>query len=301
MGWEVNLIEWLQIHVGSVGASIASFLSIFGEEMFLILVIGFLYWSYDKKIGRRVGLGAIMGITWGAMLKNIILRPRPYFNNKNVKILKLPDAKADMYDIAAQGYSFPSIHSINAVTVFGGIAENVRKKSLYALAVIIPLFTGISRFVLGAHYPTDVLAGWLIGLVSILIVQLLYRYIKNTLAIYGILLITAIPGFFFCHSSDYFTAVGLLIGFMAATLLDDGCVKFENTRKVIFMITRLLGGVLIYVILNSILKMPFSKEFLECGSVASLLVRTCRYAIISFIDFGIYPMLFRIEKGRKKE
>ena len=44
-------------------------------------------------------------------------------------------------------------------------------------------------------------------------------------------LITAVPGFFFCKSADYFTAMGLMIGFMGGTLLDDRCVHFENTRK----------------------------------------------------------------------
>ncbi|MBQ6771094.1 MAG: hypothetical protein IJP44_08990 [Bacteroidales bacterium] len=86
---------------------------------------------------------------------------------------------------------------------------------------------------------------------------------QDTLTLYGILLFTAIPGFFFCTSADYFTAMGLLIGFMGATLLDDHCVHFENTRKPIFMVTRLLGGMAVYLVLNTALKLPFSNEFLS--------------------------------------
>lgn len=70
---------------------------------------------------------------------------------------------------------------------------------------------------------------------SILIVQLLQKRIRNTLALYGILAVTAIPGFFYCTSADYFTSTGLMIGFMAGTLLDDRYVHFENTRKPIWM------------------------------------------------------------------
>ena len=147
----------------------------------------------------------------------------------------------------------------------------------------------------GAHYPTDVLAGWLLGAIGVLIVQVLQKRIRNTLALYGILVVTAIPGFFYCRSTDYFTSMGLLIGFMAGTLLDDRYVHFGNTRKPIWMAVRVLGGLAVYLALNTVLKLPFSKEFLADSSIAALLVRCGRYAIIAFVDFGVYPMLFRLE------
>ena len=294
--WEVSLMEWLQANIGGTGISFLSFFSLFGEELPLILIVGFVYWSYSKKLGRTMGLSAIMGLTWNTMIKNIVLRRRPYFDHEGIKILRVVEPEADIYDIAAQGYSFPSAHSTNAATVFGSLAFNLRKRWVTAVAIAIPLLTGISRFIVGAHYPTDVLAGWLLGLISVMIVRLLQKRVKNTLALYGILLVTAIPGFFYCKSTDYFTSMGLLIGFMGGTLLDDHCVHFEDTRKPLFMVTRLLGGLAVYLVVNTLLKLPFSKEFLSDGSTASLMVRCARYAIIAFVDFGVYPMLFKFEK-----
>ena len=252
--WEVSLMEWLQASIGGTGISILSFFSTFGEELMLILIVGFVYWSYDKKLGRTMGMSAIMGLTWNTMFKNIALRRRPYFDHEGIRILRVVEPNADIYDIAAQGYSFP-----------------------------------------GAHYPTDVLAGWLLGLISVMIVQLLQKRVKNTFVRYGILLICAVPGFFYCKTTDYFTGMGLLIGFMGGTLLDDHAVRFENTRKPLFMVTRLLGGLAVYLVVNILLKLPFSKEFLSDGSTAALMARCARYAIIAFVLFGIYPMLFRLE------
>lgn len=294
--WEVNLIEWLQTHIGGAGISLISHLSIFGEEMLMILIVGFVYWSYDKKLGRTIGLTAIMGLAWSTMIKNIALRRRPYFDHEGIKIMRVVDAKADIYDIAAQGYSFPSIHSANAATVFGTLAVNLRKRWMTIAAVMILLLTGFSRVVVGAHYPTDVLVGWTLGLISVMITLVLQKRIKNTPVLYGILLITAVPGLFYCKSSDYFTSMGLLVGFMGGTLLDDRFVHFENTRKPISMIARVLGGLALYLALNTILKLPFSKEFLSGGSTAGMLVRSARYAIVAFVDFGVYPMLFRPQK-----
>ena len=298
--WEVSLMEWLQSHIGGAGITIISFFSMFGEELLLILIVGFVYWSYDKKLGRTMGLSAIMGLTWNTMAKNVALRRRPYFDHEGIKILRVVEPEADIYDIAAQGYSFPSSHSTNAVTVFASLAINLRKRWVTVIAIIIPLLTGISRIVVGAHYPTDVLAGWLLGAISVLIVQQLQKRMNNTLALYGILLLTAVPGCFYCKSADYFTSVGLLIGFMGGTLLEDRCVRFENTRRPIWMAVRVLGGAAVYFALNTVLKLPFSKEFLSGSSAASLLVRCVRYAIVAFVDFGVYPMLFRLERRADK-
>ena len=294
--WEVNLMEGLQRNIGSTGISIISFFSMFGEEILLVLFLGFIYWCYDKKLGRTMGLTAIMGLTWNAMAKNIALRRRPYFDHENIKILRVVEPEADIYNISAQGYSFPSGHSTNAVTAFGSLAAGLRKRWTRVVAIAIPLLTGFSRIVVGAHYPTDVLGGWLLGVIIVLVVLLLQKRVKNTLLLYGILLLVNVPGFFYCKSADYYTGAGLLIGFMGATLLDDHCVHFENTRKPLWRLLRLLGGLAIYFALNKLLKLPFSKEFLSSGTTAALLVRCARYAVIAFVGFGVYPMLFRFEK-----
>ena len=293
--WEVTLMEWLQANLGSAAISMMSFFSLFGEELPLILIVGFIYWSYDKKLGRRMGLSAIMGLTWSTMIKNLVLRRRPYFDHENIKILRIVEPHGDIYDISIQGYSFPSAHSTNAVTVFGSLATNLRKRWIVILAIILPMLTGISRFVVGAHYPTDVMAGWLLGLTSVTVVNMLQERVKKTITLYGILLVIALPGFFYCRTEDYFTSMGLMIGFMGGTLLDDRFVHFENTEKLLFRVLRVLGGLVVYLVLNTLLKLPFSKEFLSDGSIAALVIRFARYAIVSVVAFGVYPMVFRFE------
>jgi len=67
--------------------------------------------------------------------------------------------------------SFPSGHATVSAVVFLTIgvilseaAETLRLKAFYiGTAVFLTLIVGISRIYLGVHYPTDVLAGWLLG------------------------------------------------------------------------------------------------------------------------------------------
>lgn len=296
--WEVRLMVWLQGHLGDAALTAVSQLSVFGEQLLLIVILGFLYWCYDKKFGKYVGLGLLVANVWNPMLKNVFLRRRPYFDHPDIQILRVVEPEADIYDIAAQGYSFPSGHSTCAAATYGGIARYGKRRLLTVLAFVLPLLVGISRVTVGAHYPTDVLVGWLLGLLAIFIVPALQRLIKSQRLFYLTILITCLPGLLYCRSEDYFTGLGMLIGFMAAVPFEERFVRFENTRSPIRCLLRILGGGAGYFILNTVLKMPFSSDFLASGTMAALLVRLVRYAVILFVLLALYPMLFsRAEKA----
>ena len=295
--WEVSLMEWLQNTLGGSAAGVVSFLSAFGEEIVMILVMGVLYWWYDKKTGKNVGLNILTAMVWNTQIKNLFIRRRPYMDHEGVKILRIVEPAADPMDIAAQGYSFPSGHSTNGASAFAGLGVELRKKWMTVLAVLLPLLIGFSRIFVGAHYPTDVLGGWALGLLAVLAVTLLRRKVKNEYAVYGILLATALPGLFFCRSEDYFTALGLMIGFIAGCLFEERKTRFENTRSFLFGALRIAGGFAVYFGLNLALKKLFSAAFPGAGETAGLYLRALRYAVIAFIEFGVYPMLFRPFEG----
>ncbi len=292
--WEVSLILWLQAHMGSIGTALASFMSAFGEELACVVVFGFLYWCYDKRVGRFVGLNVMAGLLLNSMLKNIFLRRRPYFDNPDIQCLKPVNKKADIYNIAAQEYSFPSGHSTNAVAVYTSLAVHRKgSKALAVLGVLIPLLVGVSRFCLGVHYPTDVICGWLLGLAVIAAVPWLRQKINNDRVFYCVLLVLGLPGFFYCRSHDFFTGYGLLLGFVLADLFERRYVRFENTRSPLRAALRIVGGVAVFFGLNTLCKLPFSTEYLESGAMSAMMIRMLRYAIVIFADIGLYPMLFR--------
>lgn len=292
--WEVSLIVWLQAHMGAFGASLASFISAFGEELACVAVIGFLYWCYDKRFGRFVGLNVLVGLVLNPMIKNVFVRRRPYFDSPEIKCLKPVDKSADIYNIAAQEYSFPSGHSVNAVAVYGSAAVFGKKKYLAVIAVVLSLLIGVSRFCLGVHYPTDVLAGWLLGLVIIIAVSRLQRRFNDPRLFYGLLLLITLPGFFYCKSADYYSGYGMLLGFVLGVQAEQKFVNFDNTRNPLRSVLRVLGGVAVFFGLNTLLKMPFSSDFLNSGTVPAFLVRTLRYALVIFADIAVYPLLFKV-------
>ena len=94
--WEVSLMQWIQSWLGTVGVAIASFLTMFGEDLICVAIVGFLYWCWDKELGKDIGINLLFAVTLSGMIKNIFMRRRPYFDNEGIKCLKPADSKADI-------------------------------------------------------------------------------------------------------------------------------------------------------------------------------------------------------------
>ena len=291
--WEPALMVWLQSHLGSFGITLATIFSMFGEEMATILVLGFCYWSWKKELGKFIMVA-------NPMIKNVFLRLRPYMVCPEVKCLKPVDSSADIMDVAAQGYSFPSGHSSGSVANYTSVAAYLKKKWAWALGILIPLLVGLSRFCVGVHFPTDVLFGWALGLCVVMLVPFFQKKFEKRWVFYLIILLLAVPGWFYCKTNDFYTSYGMMVGFFAGDLFEEKYVKFKNTKCWWKMILRVLGGGAVYFALNALLKMPFSSSFLHAGTFLSYLVRAIRYAVILFVDVAIYPLCFdRIKFGKK--
>jgi undecaprenyl-diphosphatase len=86
-----------------------------------------------------------------------------------------PRPDADSAIVEPSGFSFPSAHSASSVALYVMLAliagSALRKRvwgPVWVAAILMVAAIGISRVYLGAHYPTDVFAGWLIGGILVL-------------------------------------------------------------------------------------------------------------------------------------
>ena len=291
--WELSLMEWLQSFESKVLNILAQFFSMFGEELLLIAVLGFIYWCFDKEKGKRVAMAFLAAFAWSSLVKGAALRRRPYADHDSIRCLRPPHPEGDLADPKVQGFSCPSMHASMSVSIFGSIGTMAKSKPVRAVCALLPVFVGVSRLYVGVHYPTDVLLGWLLGLAAMLIVSLLFSRIRNRKIVYGAFVLSVLPGLFYCRDVEYFSALGLVVGFSAAFLFEDRFVNFENTRSPVKSIIRLVGGAAVFFAVSSLIKLPFPKDMRESASAAAFALRSVRYAVSVFCAMALYPMLFK--------
>lgn len=304
MELEVAIIEWIQNSLGSIGNALGDVFSFIGGETGLMILLVIVLFCWRKETGQKLALIIASLHAWFAMIKAVVKRPRPYAEYPDrVEALALVDAEASATDVAAQGFSFPSMHSGAVAASYFTLARVIKKKWFWVLAAALTLLVGFFRVATGNHYPTDVLAGWALGFAVIGVFDMLERHVQTELARHLILLAVTLPGLFFVRTEDYFTSLGLLIGAIIAIPFERKYVGYQDTRNIWAMILRTIGAFAIYFGLNTLLKLPFSEEFLDSASMSALLVRTCRYTINMFVIMGVYPKVFPLfEKvGKHKE
>ena len=286
--WEPALMVWLQDVLGNTGGTLSSIVTMLGEETVMVAILGFIYWCYDKKFGVYAATNLMVGMVANPMIKNVFLRLRPYMVHEQVMCLK-PVHEGDLYDPLLQGYSFPSGHTSNSSTMYFSLPVYGKKKWLVVIGILVPFLIGVSRVFLGVHYPTDVMAGWLLGVVVVAVMTFLQKKIKTKRKLYLLIIILCIPGCFYCTSNDYFTSLGMMLGFFAASLFEEKYIHFENTREWKKIICRVFCGLMVFLIMNVLLKALFGIIEVEA---LKFFLRVVRYAILVFVTMGIYPLSF---------
>lgn len=124
-----------------------------GLPAFYVLLFPVVYWCVDARHGLRLA-ACVMGSIWlNEMVKVVLHQPRPFW---------LCD---ECTAIGADGsFGFPSGHAQHAVVVWGLIAVELRRRwAWWPMVALAPVLIGLSRVYLGVHFPTDVIGGWLMG------------------------------------------------------------------------------------------------------------------------------------------
>jgi undecaprenyl-diphosphatase len=140
--WHTNFLD-----------SLMPLVSFLGRPEFLCMV-GVVFIILKKKGTRKLGISLIIGLAIShvvfSILKIAIARPRPFFVLSHVYLLA-PE----------KGFSFPSGHATNIFMVVALLSSNLKK---FRYCYIIAFLVAFSRVYLGVHYPSDVLAGALLGM-----------------------------------------------------------------------------------------------------------------------------------------
>ncbi|HVZ20320.1 MAG TPA: phosphatase PAP2 family protein [Vicinamibacterales bacterium] len=124
--------------------------------LMVVAVAGFLVLQARHRLAVVVLVAAASGELLDEILKHVFMRPRPTIVPHLREVLET---------------SFPSGHAMESAIVYLTLGammmrmaeRRATKAYCLGLAIVVTLLVGISRIYLGVHYPTDVLAGWMVG------------------------------------------------------------------------------------------------------------------------------------------
>lgn len=265
-------------HIQSIANPFFDFLfqliTICGEQIVLISIISIIYWALDKKFGEYIAYSVLTSVLLNNVIKDIFKMKRP-IGEEGIRTLR---------EQTATGYSFPSGHTQSASSFYGSMAIYLKNRVMYIIATVMIILIGFSRLYLGVHYPKDVIVGGILGVLTSLICYKLYNRVENKMLLYVVTFAIFIPALTFAHSADFIKGMGTYLGFIIGIYIEKRYVNFSTEGNTGNKIIRVLLGIVILLVLQLGLKV-----ILPSGTIFSFI----RYALISLIGIGVYPMIFK--------
>jgi len=221
-------------------------ITMMGEQYFFIILTVIIFWCINKELGYRIGFVCLTSIVINIIAKNSFMVPRP-IGEQGIRSLRIA---------TATGYSFPSGHTQSVATLWFTLMLYIRKAWVYIAGTVIIILVGISRLYLGVHRPVDVLGGAIIALICVLISNTLLEYAekKNKKYLLFFIILPIVIGLGFTSLPEYYKMAGILIGFYAGYVVEPKYIGFNVKGKLGKQIFKVVIGLGIFLILESILK-----------------------------------------------
>ena len=155
---ELRFLDFLQTIHTPLLDKILAFITSLGNAgiIWIVLAVVLLILPKTRKTGIIVAAALLMDlILCNLILKNLVARVRPYDVNTAIAILiKKP-----------LDFSFPSGHTAASFATMTALFLAKMKKAWIA-ALVLAVLIAFSRLYFYVHYPTDVLGGAVVGILS---------------------------------------------------------------------------------------------------------------------------------------
>ena len=272
---DMDILLFLQEFRNGAGGILTDFLSkmtFLGELNSVLVMMAVIYWCISKEAGAYLMMGWSGNRLVNGALKVTVCAYRPWI--RDARILPYGNSIS-----TATGYSFPSGHTMNGATVFGGSAmrKELPKKLRVVLGIIVALIA-FSRIFLGVHTPQDVLVGAGAGLLVMYLTLRLTRWLaahpeKDWLVAcvgIGLGIAVALYAALKAYPADYdadgklivdgakmandtFKGVGYCVAFLVGWMMERRFVGFSTEISLKQKLTRAVIGLFGYYVVSLIL------------------------------------------------
>jgi membrane-associated phospholipid phosphatase len=151
---------WLSHALQGMGdrfTPVMSFFTWLGYPQAYMVAVAIIYWSVDRNLGLRLAIFLPLVASVNSLLKQALLAPRPYWVDPGIRAIRI-----------SNGFGMPSGHA-QASIAWLYAARSMKMRGFWLLAVFIALMIGISRVYLGVHFSSQVITGWMTGIIILLL------------------------------------------------------------------------------------------------------------------------------------
>lgn len=282
LDWGIEVVLWFQQFSPAFDLPFKS-LTFLGNLEFFLIFMPLVYWCIDRRMGARLLVLFLISAYANAIAKAVAGQPRPFQYDSRVQPL-----------VRATGGGLPSGHTQATVVVWGYLVSQQRSGIRLIIAGFLMMAVPISRLYLGVHFPTDLLGGYILGALLLVLYLRFALKVEAWLLAKGIIWQTAVavilPVILFWVSpqgSRYaLSACGALLGFLPGIALERRWVRFRSDGSLLKRSVRFILGLV--VLFGIWLGLRFAFSELEPMS----LLRAVRYACVGLWGALGAPWLF---------
>lgn len=266
-----------------------------------------IFWCLDKEFGTRAMFVFHGGRMLNGVLKLTACVYRPWIRWEEIHPLEKAIG-------GATGYSFPSGHSTSATAAYGSIAWEYRKKHrvLAFFLFLIVLLVMLSRNYVGVHTPQDVLVGFGVTMILVLVSRQIMEWVengKNRDVMLSVILMAVTVGLMVwfllkAYPMDYdaagelivdpaamrvdsFAAAGAWVGFLLGWMIQRRYIDFTTEVGGAVRIFRFVTGAAVLVIIKA-----GGGSLLQSAGVGKIWAEFLQMLVLLLYCMAVHPLLF---------
>ena len=282
LDWGIQVVLWFQQYSPTFDLPFKS-LTFLGNLEFFLMLMPLIYWCVDRRTGARLLVLFLISAYVNSIAKVLAAQPRPFQYDTRVRAL-----------VPAVGGGLPSGHTQSAVVVWGYLALQFRRRWLWIMAGFLMIGIPLSRLYLGVHFPTDLLGGYILGAILLVLYLRFAIHVEAWLVqqavVWQITAAVLLPIVFILvnpKDSPYaLSACGVLLGFGSGIILERRWIRFYTGASLLKKLMRYVAGMLVLFGIWMGLRRGFA------GLEPAWVFRVVRYALVGLWAGLGAPWLF---------
>ena len=250
-----EILNTMHLFIGTWFDYVMITVTTMGNEIFYIILPPVVYWCYDKSRSIKVLFIFLISVTINDMAKELSQMPRPNPLNLSPQI----GALNLMYKPTSPG--FPSGHTQEAVAFWGAAFWFFKNTWIRTISLLFIILIPYSRIYLGVHFLGDVVGGFIIGIIIlVLLIPLIHLsdgHLEKLNKYFLIILSIALPilTYVILPGEYIYTYMGTLSGLLVGYILENNLINFNPKGTLIGAVIKIVIGLTGLLLLKTVLKL----------------------------------------------